>query len=110
MIASDPNPREITNLLIKAVRRAGCRAIIQSNWDELAELPEFPGIYRIISAPHHHIFPHCAAVIHHGGAGTTQAATQTWKAIAGSWMMMKKQLTARLPLTAQQQIKNFGRS
>ena len=75
MIASDPNPREITHLLIKAVRLVGCRAIIQSNWDELAELPEFPDIYRIISAPHEHIFPHCAVVIHHGGAGTTQAAT-----------------------------------
>ena len=75
MIASDPNPQEITHLLIEAVRLAGCRAIIQSNWDELAELPEFLDIYRIISAPHHHIFPHCAAVVHHGGAGTTQSAT-----------------------------------
>jgi UDP:flavonoid glycosyltransferase YjiC (YdhE family) len=75
MIASDPNPREITRLLINAVRGAGCRAIIQSNWHELADLPEFPEIYRIDSAPHHQIFPHCALVVHHGGAGTTQAAT-----------------------------------
>jgi UDP:flavonoid glycosyltransferase YjiC (YdhE family) len=75
MIASDPNPQEITHLLIKAIRLAGCRAIIQSNWDELTELPRFPNIYRIVSAPHHHIFPQCALVIHHGGAGTTQAAT-----------------------------------
>jgi UDP:flavonoid glycosyltransferase YjiC (YdhE family) len=75
MIASDPSPRDITQLLIEAVRLAGCRAIIQSNWDELTDLPEFPDIYRITGAPHHHIFPHCAAVIHHGGAGTTQAAT-----------------------------------
>jgi sterol 3beta-glucosyltransferase len=75
MIASDPNPREITKLLIEAVRLAGCRAIIQSNWDELGELPEFKDIYRIINAPHHHIFPNCAVVIHHGGAGTSQAAT-----------------------------------
>jgi UDP:flavonoid glycosyltransferase YjiC (YdhE family) len=67
MIASDPNPREITQLLIEAVRLAGCRAIIQSNWDELDELPEFPEIKRVISAPHHHIFPHCAVVIHHSG-------------------------------------------
>jgi len=75
MIASDPNPRDVTQLLIKAVQLAGCRAIIQSNWDELDKLPEFPDIYRIISAPHHQIFPHCSLVIHHGGAGTTQAAT-----------------------------------
>jgi UDP:flavonoid glycosyltransferase YjiC (YdhE family) len=75
MIASDPNPREITKLLIEAVCQAGCRAIIQSNWDELGELPDFEDIYRIINAPHHLIFPRCAVVIHHGGAGTSQAAT-----------------------------------
>jgi len=75
MIASDPNPRDITDLLIKAVRLAGCRAIIQSNWNDLSDLPEHHDIYRIISAPHDHIFPHCSLVIHHGGAGTTQAAT-----------------------------------
>jgi len=75
MIASDPNPRDITHLLIRAIRLAGCRAIIQSNWAEMEGLPEFPDIYRIVSAPHQHIFSHCAVVIHHGGAGTTQAAT-----------------------------------
>lgn len=75
MIASDPNPRTITRLLIEAVRMVGCRAIIQSNWNEMEDLPVFPNIHRIINAPHQHLFPHCALVIHHGGAGTTQAAT-----------------------------------
>ena len=37
--------------------------------------PESSVIHGITKAPHQHIFPHCAAVVHHGGAGTTQAAT-----------------------------------
>ncbi len=75
MMASDPAPRESTALLVEAARRAGCRAIIQSNWDQLGDLPVSPAIHRITRAPHHRVFPHCAAVVHHGGAGTTQAAT-----------------------------------
>lgn len=26
-------------------------------------------------SPHHQVFPHCRAVVHHGGAGTTQSST-----------------------------------
>jgi sterol 3beta-glucosyltransferase len=35
-------------------------------------LPE--GIFKIDSAPHDWLFPRMAAVVHHGGAGTTAAA------------------------------------
>jgi UDP:flavonoid glycosyltransferase YjiC (YdhE family) len=65
----------IIDILSEAARIAGCRAIIQANWDEFRDIPESPDIYRIIRVPHQHIFPRCAAVVHHGGAGTTQAAT-----------------------------------
>jgi sterol 3beta-glucosyltransferase/vancomycin aglycone glucosyltransferase len=75
MIGSDPSPGEITLLLIEAARLARCRAIIQSNWEDLNGLPESPHIFRITRAPHARIFPRCAAVVHHGGTGTTQAAT-----------------------------------
>jgi UDP:flavonoid glycosyltransferase YjiC (YdhE family) len=75
MIATDPNPQEITKLLVEAVRRAGCRAIIQSRWENIPEIPLGPHIHPVTRAPHQHVFPHCAAVVHHGGAGTTQSAT-----------------------------------
>jgi sterol 3beta-glucosyltransferase/vancomycin aglycone glucosyltransferase len=75
MLAGEQQPREIVDILIEAARMAGCRAIIQANWDEVRDLPESPDIYCMICAPHRHIFPYCAAVVHHGGAGTTQAAT-----------------------------------
>ncbi len=33
----------------------------------------------VSAAPHHLIFPHCSAIVHHGGAGTTQSATLAGK-------------------------------
>ena len=33
-----------------------------------------PNIFRCNSAPHAQVFPRCAAVVHHGGAGTTHTA------------------------------------
>jgi len=66
---------ETTHLLVEAARAAHCRAIIQSRWEEVSDIQEYPEIYRIGEAPHTTIFPHCPLVVHHGGAGTTQTAT-----------------------------------
>jgi len=66
---------ETTRLLAEAAYAARCRAIIQSRWQEVSDIPEYPDIYRIGEVPHTTIFPHCALVVHHGGAGTTQTAT-----------------------------------
>lgn len=66
---------ESARLLVDAARLAGCRAIIQARWADVLDVPEDENIYRLESAPHERIFPLCAAVVHHGGAGTTQTAT-----------------------------------
>ena len=65
---------QTTRLLVEAAKSAGCRAIIQSHWDSLSEIEEDLRIYRIGPTPHNLIFPYCVAVVHHGGAGTTQTA------------------------------------
>lgn len=65
-----------TSLMVDAARRAGCRAVIQSCWDHIEGIEEDGNIFRIINSPHQFIFPLCAAVVHHGGAGTTQSATR----------------------------------
>ena len=62
-------------LFIDAVKIARCRAIIQSQWDTVSNISEHPDIYRIGTVPHHKIFPYCAFVVHHGGAGTTHSAS-----------------------------------
>ena len=71
----DPSLSKTTRLLVEAVSLGKFRAIIQSRWEDLANIPESSSIYRLGFTSHQHIFPHCAAVIHHGGAGTTQSAT-----------------------------------
>ncbi len=76
MLGVERDPGRITDttrLLVDAAKASGCRAIVQSRWDSVGELADDPKIYRIGPTPHSQIFPHCAAVVHHGGAGTTQA-------------------------------------
>ena len=66
---------ETTRLLYDAARLAGCRAIIQSRWEHVNNLPEDENIFRVNASPYLKVFPKCKAVVHHGGAGTTQTAT-----------------------------------
>ena len=63
-----------SRLLVEAVRAAGCRAVVHSHWEHVNGVAKDDAIYRIGRAPHQRIFPHCAAVLHHGGAGTTHTA------------------------------------
>jgi UDP:flavonoid glycosyltransferase YjiC (YdhE family) len=60
---------------VDAAKAAGCRAIVQSRWKSVGDIEEDGDIYRLGAAPHSRLFPHCAAVVHHGGAGTTQTAS-----------------------------------
>jgi UDP:flavonoid glycosyltransferase YjiC (YdhE family) len=60
--------------MIEAVLRAGCRAIIQGEWENLDGIRDYPQIFKIGNVPHGYIFPQCSAVVHHGGAGTTHTA------------------------------------
>lgn len=78
MASIERDPERVTaaaRLLVDAAKAARCRAIIQANWETVSGIPEDTAIYRITSAPHTQIFPRCAAVVHHGGSGTTQTAT-----------------------------------
>lgn len=62
-------------LLTQAAKLANCRAIIQSPTWQACGFTSSDQVLYIAAAPHHAIFPHCQAVLHHGGAGTTQSAT-----------------------------------
>lgn len=64
------NPRELIDAVLAAVTRAGVRAIVSKGWSELAGPPN-PNVFYIGDCPHGWLFQHIAAVVHHGGAGTT---------------------------------------
>jgi sterol 3beta-glucosyltransferase len=61
-------------IVLEAIRRTGVRAIVQG-WDEAlrgVDLP--PTVYHAGSMPHSWLFAQGAAIVHHGGFGTTSAA------------------------------------
>lgn len=61
--------------VVDALERTGLRAVVSTGWGGL-RLPErLPdGVFPLAEAPHDWLFPRMAAVVHHGGAGTTAAA------------------------------------
>jgi UDP:flavonoid glycosyltransferase YjiC (YdhE family) len=74
-----PGQTNALRLLTDAARRAGCRAIIQAPSAAACGFHSDDAILYVAAAPHHAIFPHCRAVVHHGGAGTTQAVMRAGK-------------------------------
>ncbi|KAF2417409.1 UDP-Glycosyltransferase/glycogen phosphorylase [Tothia fuscella] len=67
------DPDEFTKMIIEAVKLSGVRALVSKGWGGLGgddmDLPE--NIYMLDNTPHDWLFPKMAAVVHHGGAGTT---------------------------------------
>ncbi len=69
----DRDSKEAVGLFVDAIQRAGVRAIIQGWEAEASRLSLPPTILFSGSIPHHWLLPRCAAIIHHGGYGTTAA-------------------------------------
>jgi UDP:flavonoid glycosyltransferase YjiC (YdhE family) len=71
---STRDPQRDARVVAEALARAGQRGVILSGWAGLHhdELP--PTVFATESVPHGWLYPRCAAVVHHGGAGTTAAA------------------------------------
>lgn len=68
------DPVAMTRLVHDAIRKAEVRAVLLSGWGGLAELPTSEDVFVAGSIPHDRLFPRVAAIVHHGGAGTTGAA------------------------------------
>jgi UDP:flavonoid glycosyltransferase YjiC (YdhE family) len=69
-------PQQVTQIVLEALRLTGQRAVLQAGWAGIgqtgigqANLPDT--VYRLNYAPYGWLFPQMAAVIHHGGSGTT---------------------------------------
>jgi len=71
---SSRNPEATANLILDALARAGQRGIIHAGWKGLGK-SDLPASVRMVDGvPFAWLFPRVAAVVHHGGAGTTGAA------------------------------------
>lgn len=69
-------PAVLTRLIVEAVAAAGCRAIVSRGWAGLGEGEHEAAIHVTGPVSHHALFPRVAAVVHHGGAGTTATAAR----------------------------------
>ena len=70
---SNRKPEETADLIVEALERSRQRGIMLSGWSGLrkADIPD--SVFMIDSIPHSWLFPRLAAVVHHGGVGTTAA-------------------------------------
>jgi len=67
------NPQQTAALVLEALQKSGQRAVMLSGWSGMSgeNLPDT--VHLINDVPHAWLFPRMAAVVHHGGAGTTAA-------------------------------------
>jgi sterol 3beta-glucosyltransferase len=71
MVSRDP--AAAGQIALDALARAGRRGLLASGWGGLQPSALPPTVHMIASQPHSWLFPRMAAVVHHGGAGTTAA-------------------------------------
>jgi UDP:flavonoid glycosyltransferase YjiC (YdhE family) len=69
--ATVPDPARVSAEIVRALRRAGLRGVIQHGWAGLSATGD--DMLTVDEVPHSALFPRMAAVVHHAGAGTTAA-------------------------------------
>ncbi|MEV6721927.1 glycosyltransferase [Streptomyces xanthochromogenes] len=69
--ATVPDPARVSDEIVRALRAAGLRGVLQEGWAGLHATDD--DMITIGDVPHSVLFPHLAAVVHHAGAGTTGA-------------------------------------
>jgi UDP:flavonoid glycosyltransferase YjiC (YdhE family) len=66
--------RETAEIWTAAIRQVSCRAIVQLPVDDLSMFDTGERVFKVKRSPYVTVFPRCAAIVHHGGAGTTQSS------------------------------------
>ena len=67
-------PELMAEIVLAALAKSGQRGILLTGWGGIgnADLPE--SVFKLDAIPHDWLFPKMAAIVHHGGAGTTAAS------------------------------------
>jgi sterol 3beta-glucosyltransferase len=76
MVVKDSKNLEDT--IMSAARMSNCRVVVQSGWSKL-DVSSEPLCHNVGPCPHDWLLPMTAAVVHHGGAGTTAAGIRHLK-------------------------------
>lgn len=65
------NPERLAGVVLDALAQSGQRGLLLTGWGGLRTELTLNNVFVLDSAPHSWLFPRMAAVVHHGGAGTT---------------------------------------
>lgn len=73
---ADPDPRRTAEIFRETIGRLDRRVVVSQGWAGILSGCE-ERILSIRHEPHEALFPRTAAVVHHGGAGTTWTAARS---------------------------------
>jgi UDP:flavonoid glycosyltransferase YjiC (YdhE family) len=65
--------QKLVEIAIQALEQCGQRAVLLGGWAEVGGLDLPETVFKIDAVPHDWLFPRMAALVHHGGSGTTAA-------------------------------------
>lgn len=71
---------QTARMLIEAARAVGLRSILSKGWANLMPSDTGDECFSIGEVNHEKLFPRVAAIVHHGGAGTTTASARAGRA------------------------------
>lgn len=67
--------KDTSNIVLETLAKTGARVVLSTGWSGLGTDQQLPrNVFLIKDTPHRWLFPQMAAIVHHGGAGTTGAA------------------------------------
>jgi vancomycin aglycone glucosyltransferase len=69
-------PSDIARVATEAIRAQGRRAVVSRGWAGTAPIDDRDDCFAVGEVNQQVLFPRMAAVVHHGGAGTTTAASR----------------------------------
>jgi sterol 3beta-glucosyltransferase len=70
-------PEQMVRTIREALRLTGLRGVLQAGWSDMQH--DDAQMITIGDAPHDWLFPRMAAIVHHGGSGTTHSAARAGK-------------------------------
>jgi sterol 3beta-glucosyltransferase len=73
------NPEQSTALVVEALQMSGQRGVLVGGWGGLCARPLPDTVHFVNSVPYDWLFPRVAAVVHHGGAGSTAEGLRAGK-------------------------------
>jgi UDP:flavonoid glycosyltransferase YjiC (YdhE family) len=65
------NPEDFAGIVLEALAKSGQRGLLLTGWGGMNVMKVPDNVFVVNSVPHSWLFPRMAAVVHHGGAGTT---------------------------------------